>query len=423
MPGPKQNIPIDEAQGLILSSVHPLDVEEVSLIDALGLFLTADVFAPRPAPPFDNSAMDGFAIVHPGAADAHPMRFAIVGTATAGGRWHGTLAAGEALRIMTGAPLPAGADTVVMREVCKEVGPTGRSPSAGGVDRVDILEMPARGANIRRAGEDIHAGEVALRAGACIGPVETAALASVGRATASVRRRPRVAILSTGNELVEPGGAATGDTIYNSNAHALCAFVATLGAVPVRLGIARDTPGAVGEVLQNAPRFDVLLTTGGVSVGEFDYVKESLRALGCRDVFWRVLMRPGRPAFFGMMGDRPVFGLPGNAVSCMVTFTVLAAPAIRAMAGDPAPIPAPRAAVLSASVVKKSGLAYFTRARVCWRDGTLVAVPASGQGSHQVFGQRGANALVIAPPDRDAIKAGETVQVIPFGVLPWTADW
>lgn len=242
-----------------------------------------------------------------------------------------------------------------------------------------------------RAGDDIRAGETALRAGACVGPIEVAAL----------------------GEQAPPDG---------TNAHALAALVAALGATPLRLGTARDTPDAVGELLRAAPPHDALLTTGGVSVGEFDFVKESLRALGCRDLFWRVLMRPGRPSFCGVLGDRPVFGLPGNAVSCMVTFWILAAPVLRAMAGDPNPIPAPRQATLSARITKKRGLTVYTRARVSWDEGRLVAAPTTGQLSHQVFGQRGANALVVTPVDREAIEAGETVSVIPFAAAGWTAD-
>lgn len=405
-PEHRQDISLEEAQRLVLENVAPLGAEEVPLGDLPGRRLAADVAAPRDYPPFDNSAMDGFAIRHGDAARSRS--FSVVGTATAGGSWEGEIGVGQAVKIMTGARVPRGADTVVMKEVCRETG-----------GRVEVVELPEPGANIRRAREDIAAGETALAAGTRVGPVEIAALASMGFGHAKVFRRPVVAILATGNELVEAGEAAAGDRIVNSNSPALAALVSVHGGVPRSLGIARDAPGEVERLLSGAADADMIVTTGGVSVGEYDFVKGSLAAMGCETVFWRAKMRPGMPSFFGLLDGRPVFGLPGNAVSSMVTFSVLARPALAKMAGDPDPLPPPRKAALLTRVTKKPGFVFFLRARVIWSQGELSAEPAPRQGSHMVFGQRGANALIIVPADVSGAEAGEVVDVIPFGRPAW----
>ncbi|MBI5525724.1 MAG: molybdopterin molybdotransferase MoeA [Deltaproteobacteria bacterium] len=400
--GYRQDVSLTEAQRLVLENVGVLGIEDVPLGDALGRRLAAGVVAPRDYPPFDNSAMDGFAVRHRDAVQSRSLE--VVGTATAGGSWEGSLGAGQAVKIMTGARVPQGADTVVMKEVCRESG-----------GRAEIVDLPEPGANIRRAGEDIAGGEVALRAGTLVGPVEIAALASMGFGRATVFRRPVVAILATGNELVDVGESVAGDKIVNSNSPALAALVTVHGGVPRMLGIARDAPGEVERLLTGAADADMIATTGGVSVGEFDFVKGSLAAMGCKTVFWRAKMRPGMPSFFGLLNGRPVFGLPGNAVSSMVTFSVLARPALAKMAGDPDPLPPPHKAVLLTRVTKKQGFVFFLRARVSWKEGGMVAEPMPRQGSHMVFGQRGANALIVLPADVPGAEAGAVVDVIPFG--------
>jgi molybdopterin molybdotransferase len=248
-----------------------------------------------------------------------------------------------------------------------------------------------------------------------IGPVETAALASMGMAIIPVFRRPLAAIIATGNELREPGGDASGDAIFDSNSHTLAAMAVQCGAEPKRLGIVGDDKAALAAAIEEALSCDVIITTGGVSVGEHDYVREAFRKAGCRQVFWGLAVRPGRPVFFGDLDGRPVFGLPGNAVSAMVSFTVLAAPALRAMAGNPEPLPAVSRAVLSGGIKKRREFAMLARARVEKGLEGLVATPTGGQGPHQVFGMAGANALCIIPAGIEFAQAGGTVDVIPFG--------
>jgi molybdopterin molybdotransferase len=275
--------------------------------------------------------------------------------------------------------------------------------------------MPERGANIRKRGEDIASGGMALRSGTAIGPVEIATLAALGCAKVPVLKRPVVAILATGTELCDVGGKPGRDQIFDSNSYAVDALVRVFGGVPRRFGIIGDEPEAVGKAVAGAAECDAVVTTGGVSVGDYDYVRGALAAAGCQEVFWGVSMRPGRPFFFGMLAGRPVFGLPGNAVSAMVTFTVLAGPALLAMGGDGHPLPVAHKAVVTGGIKKKRGITLLARAHVTRGEGGLLANPSGGQGSHQVFGMAGANALCVIPEDSGDVSSGESVEVIPFG--------
>ncbi|MFA6034160.1 MAG: gephyrin-like molybdotransferase Glp [Myxococcota bacterium] len=404
-------ISVADAVRLILSSVGgPAGLETIPVVDALGRRVASDMASPLSSPPFDNSAMDGFAIVHPGSGATAP--FTVTGLARAGAPFDGAVGAGEAVKIMTGARVPSGADTVVMKEWCSEKG-----------GRVTMNALPECGANVRRAGEDIRQGTVVMRAGMAAGPVELAALATMGHDRVGVFRRPVVSIITTGTELCTPGQALGGDQIYDSNSRSLAALARLCGAEPRLHGIASDEPGQVAARIGEASGSDVIVTTGGVSVGDYDFVKAETRALGCEEVFWGVAMRPGRPAFFGLLGGKPVFGLPGNAVSSMVTFEVLVKPAVLKLGGDTAPVKRPWRVRLARDVRKKKGVEQYVRARVTQGpDGMLMAEPAGGQGSHQVFGMGGSNALCVIPAEADMMGAGSMADAYPFGSIGFCVD-
>ena len=404
-------ISVADAVTLILSSTGgPAGVETIPVVDALGRRLATDIVSPLSSPPFDNSAMDGFAIVLPDAGAT--ASFLVTGLARAGAPFAGVVGAGEAVKIMTGARIPPGANTVVMKEWCSEKD-----------GRVVMKDLPERGANVRLAGEDIRQGTVALRAGAVAGPVELAALASMGHDRVSVFRRPVVSIITTGTELCSPGCALGGDQIYDSNSRSLAALARMCGAEPRIHAIATDEPGQVAGRIGEASGSDVIVTTGGVSVGDYDFVKAELRGLGCEEVFWGVGMRPGRPAFFGLLGGKPVFGLPGNAVSSMVTFEVLVKPAVLKLGGDSSPVKRPWRVRLARDVKKKKGYAQYIRAKVTQGpDGVLCAEPSGGQGSHQVFCMGGSNALCVIPAEADVMGAGSMADAYPFGSIGFCVD-
>ena len=314
-------ITIDKALDQVLEAVRPLDAERVPLLDALGRAAAGDLAAAAAVPSFDNSAMDGYAVRGAELAGGK-TRFTVTVEIPAGRHVVDEVPAGAAAKIMTGAPLPPGVDTVVPVELTEQQG-----------DTLVVHEVVRPGANVRRAGEDIAAGDVVLPRGALLGPAEIGLLASTGHEHVPVARRPRVAVLATGSELVPLGEPLGPGQIRNSNSYTAYGQVLAAGAQPVLLGIARDDPDETRRLLGQALEYDVVMTSGGVSVGEFDFVKQVQEELGVERRFWGVATKPGKPLAFGVRGRTLVFGVPGNPVAAMVSFELYVRPALLALQG------------------------------------------------------------------------------------------
>jgi molybdopterin molybdotransferase len=398
---PRTEISVEEARKFVLSQVRPMGLETVFLLDARERVLGEDLVAPRNLPPWDNSAMDGYAVLH---ADLKTgARLQVIEDVPAGYEPKKTVTAGTAIRIMTGAPIPKGADVVLPVELTSESGETVTVTATG--------KLPSPREHIRPSGEDVKAGETVIRAGEVMSPAAIGVAASLGRATVRVFQRPRVAILSTGDEIAEVGGPVGGGQIYTSNSYTLAAACARIGAVPVYLGIARDTREDLHAKLSAALGCDAILTTGGVSVGEYDFVKEVLQSLGSKMQFWRVAQRPGYPLAFGLIGERPAFGLPGNPVSTMVSFEQYAQPALLKMAGRTRLFAPMVQARLEDEIRVKPGKTYFLRG-VLRREGDgFVVRTTGGQGSGILSSMLRGNSLIVIPVEKDGAKPGEVVQV------------
>ncbi|MBS1843566.1 MAG: molybdopterin molybdotransferase MoeA [Actinobacteria bacterium] len=411
-------IAIDAARREVLARVRPTAAEEVALDDALGRRLAADAVAEGPFQPFDNSAMDGFAVRAEdlaGAGDGVPVALDVVDESRAGHPAGRVLAAGEAIAISTGAVLPSGADTVVRVEDTEREAdpdaPTG--PDAAfrpWVGRVLVRVAPSLGANVRRAGEDIAAGETVLRAGAELGPAELGALATIGLDPAPVHRRPRVAVVTSGDELRGPGEPLGPGAIRDSNSRTVPGLARLAGADVVSVDWAPDEPEATRAALGRALDADVAIVCGGVSVGEHDHVKAALAKLGAEEIFWRVALKPGGPTWFGTRGGTLVFGLPGNPVSVMVTFLTFVRPALISMAGGD---PATRrvTARLGAAYEKPTDRAHAVRCRLELDERGWVAWPLPRQGSHVLTSMLAADALALVPADSAGLAAGDAVEV------------
>lgn len=399
---------IGDAISRILDAVPFLPTERVPLLEAGGRVLAIPAIASLTLPPWDNSGMDGYA-VH--AADVEnasrsaPVSLRVVGAVAAGGFPDRAVERGAAMQIMTGAPLPAGADTVIRVEHTRVVD----------ADHVEIFDAMDVRKNIRYTGEDLRAGDTVLPAGILLRAAEVGVLASIGMAEPVVARRPRVAILSTGDELVDMDGVAeaiAGRRIINSNSYVLSAGVRASGGDPVLLGIARDDASDLRARLEGALSCDVLITTAGASVGEHDLVKDALEGIGMEVLFWRVKMRPGSPFSFGIikrdgLPPLPVFGLPGNPVSAVVTFELLVRPALRRMMGRTR-VYAPTVRVRAAERIEsKPGMTHFLRAVVATgADGVPEATLTGGQGSGILTSVAKADVLVVVPLDVTEIAAG-----------------
>jgi molybdopterin molybdotransferase len=396
-------ISVTEALAAVLDATPVLGAERVVLAAALGRVAAEDVVSARAVPGADNSAMDGYAVRGADVATA-PARLRVLGTIPAGSLLARAVEPGTAAKIFTGSVVPDGADTVVKVEDTDEA------------DGVVTVRVPmATGANVRARGEDIAPGATVLARGTPLGPADLGVLASVGRATVAVHRRPRVAILSTGAELVEvdetPGPAG----VVNSNAYALAAAAIEAGAEPVVLPIVRDRFEDIRERLAEAAAADVVLSTGGVSVGDFDFVKEALDALGVERRFWKVAQKPGKPLTFGTLGARLFFGLPGNPVSALVCFAVYVWPALRRLAGHGAPHHPVVQARLSAAVKKAANLTEFVRVRLR-RDGDgWTATPAPSQSSGVLTSLAAGAGLLVGPAAVGRLEAGTTHPVIVLG--------
>ncbi|HEX5146139.1 MAG TPA: gephyrin-like molybdotransferase Glp [Conexibacter sp.] len=390
---PDDLLSIDAARARVLSSCAPLPAEPVTLDDAAGRVLAADVRAARDVPHFDNSAMDGFAVRSD--ASSGPLR--IVGESRAGAPANAPLGAGEAIRISTGAALPAGADAVAPIEDVQE---------ADG--RVTLTAPVAPGQHVRRAGEDLRAGDVVLAAGRTLGAGALAVAVGAGAGELACARRPRVAVLCTGDELRPPGSPLGPGEIHNSNAPMLAALARGCGAQVVTARAVPDTRAATEAALTQAlGEADVVVLSGGVSVGPHDHVKPALAALGVEQRFWRVDLQPGKPTWFGARGAQLVFGLPGNPVSSYVTFMLFARPALRALQGAE-PLP-PRTQATLTEALPRRGRTQVARVRLDERDGELRATPTGAQGSHVTASLAAADALVFVHGGSGVVAAGTHV--------------
>jgi len=389
----------ESARALILSKVAPMQAISVPLIDAVGRVAAAEVRAPRDVPGWDNSAMDGFAVR---AEDCRSLPSLLVdGYIPAGGDACGIrVGRGQAVRIMTGAPVPQGCDCVVPIEETQEQD-----------GRLVIRGQVKLGDHIRLRGEDVQKGAVVLAVGCVIRPAQINMLASFGLKTVVVHRRPSVAILSTGDELVEPGEPTGPGQIYNSNAYALAAAVLEIGGEPLLLGIARDDHASLRQLLTAGLQADVLITSAGVSMGDRDLVCEVLEEVGVERQFWQVDIKPGKPTAFGLKDGKPVFSLPGNPVSSLVTFEQFVRPALLQMLGHQRVIKPYVKAVLQETVTKKAGRVHFLRVLVTDNGQQLVATSAGDQNTGILSTLLQANGLAVLPADRAQFAAGEEVDI------------
>jgi molybdopterin molybdotransferase len=394
---------VEEALARVLGAIPVLGAESVELTAAHGRVLAEPVVAGRDLPPWDNSSMDGYALRAADTAEAapdRPARLRIAGAATAGAVVERPVGPGEAYRILTGAPMPPGADTVVPQEEVRL--------ESGAV----LVSRPAPSANyVRRRGEDIRTGETVLAPGAVLSPAALGVLAALGHALVRVHHRPRVAILSTGDELVDLGTPPGPGQIPNSNTYTLVAQVREAGGIPVNLGIARDSREDLEAHFRAGLGADVLVSTAGVSVGDRDFVREVMEKLGAELDFWKVNMRPGKPLTFGRIAGRPFFGLPGNPVSSMVTFELFVRPALRRLAGDRR-LFRPLATARMAEVLDNPGPRWgYLRVRLADEAGGLVARGTGEQGSGILTSMLRADGLAVVPPDT-RLEPDQPVEVI-----------
>jgi molybdopterin molybdotransferase len=396
----------EEALAAVLAAVAPLGSERVALAEADGRVLARPLVAPFDLPRADNSAMDGYAVRSEDCRGA--ARLSVAGYHPAGSPPSPRVGPGQAVRIMTGATLPEGADAVVPLEEVDEAQAT--DGGSGGVIGVAAPVEP--GAHVRRRGEDFPAGACALEAGTAIRPPGIALAAAFGLTAIELFRRPRVAILSTGDELAAPGEPLFPGAVYDGNGAALAAAVREAGALPVALGIARDDPDALRDRMAEGLRLaDCLVTTAGVSGGDRDFVRGTLASLGVRQLFRKLDVKPGRPTAFGLHGGKPVFSLPGNPVSALVTFEEFVRPALRKMAGHRAPVKPFVRAHLAKPVRKKEGRVQFLRVFIEYRDGVPFASPAGDQDTGILGTLVRADAIAVLPASRTAFDAGEPVDV------------
>ncbi|MDX1661585.1 MAG: molybdopterin molybdotransferase MoeA [Gemmatimonadota bacterium] len=403
---------VREAQTHILDRIRPLPPERVTLSAALGRAVREPVVARVDVPPWDNAAMDGYAVRAEGIRKRESLPVAL--DVPAGSPADRALPEGTVARIMTGAPIPSGADAVVPVEHTS--GPDGRGEFAEVGDSVRFVEPVAAGDHVRRRGEDVRRGEVAVAEGATIDAPEIAMAATVGRASLTVHRRPRVAIVSTGDELVDIEEAGAANRIVNGNAWGLAAAVEEAGGIPVVAPIAPDEPGAIRDAVRAALRCDATITIGGVSVGEFDHVRDALEAEGVTIEFWRVAIKPGGPTAFGTSEDGgPVFGLPGNPVSALVTFEAFARPAVLRLAGHRRCFRRSLEARLSVPVRGRRDKAQWLRGGLERDASGWTVAPTGPQGSGILSSLVEANALILVPPTTGELEAGTLVEVLPLG--------
>ncbi|GAA2130553.1 molybdotransferase-like divisome protein Glp [Nocardioides bigeumensis] len=399
-------VSVEEHLTRILAAVGPLPAYPQPLLDALGLPAAEDVVSPIPLPSFDNSGMDGYAVVAAdvaGASEETPVVLPVVGEIGAGQAGLLALSPGTAAKIMTGAPVPKGCDAVVPYEWTDR-----------GVAKVTITQAPAVGQHVRPAGEDVTEGDLLVQSGTVLGPRHLGLLAAVGRATVLARPRPRVVVISTGSELRDPGTDLGHDSIYDGNSYLLAASVKAAGAIAYRVGIVPDQPKLFLDALSDQlVRADLVVTSGGVSQGDFDVVKEALSPLGTV-WFGGVAMQPGKPQGFGVVGDKevPIFTLPGNPVSSYLSFQMFVLPALRTMMGRrPVSRPVVRGR-LTRDIRSPKGRRQFVRAEWEQDGGGGSVTPVGGHGSHLIGDLAASDALVVVPEDETYVAAGSAVDVL-----------
>ena len=418
---------VEEAYKQIMACFSPLDVEEKPILDCLGQTLAVEVRSPLSLPPLANSGMDGYAVRREdiaGASERTPVNLRVIGLVAAGQVPDLAVETGTAIRIMTGAPVPPGADTVVPFEETDEIS---RRTAGRPLSDIDVQADLPLGCNVRPAGEDVQAGELVLEAGTVIRPSEMGVLASLGLERARVIRRPLVSVLSTGDELASLGEELAGGKIYDSNTFSVAASVVAAGGIPKILGIARDTMEELHRKLEEVADSDLVVTSAGVSKGDYDVVKDVLTERG--DInFWSVRMRPAKPLAFGMLrGDSvrgtgrpvPLMGLPGNPVSAMVAFEMFARPAIRTMLGRQRLARPMVEGILTNPIYNTDGRRVYARVEVEKRDGVFYANPTGPQGSNILTSMSRANALAICPDELPRKEAGEKVDII---MLDWNEE-
>jgi len=418
-------ISVEEALDRILAHIRPLEPEEKPILEALGQVLAEDIVAPFSIPPLDNTAMDGYAVIAAdteGATEASPVTLHVTGELAAGYLFEGTVEPGTAVRIMTGAPMPAGADSIVPFEETDETG-MAVPQATGKLDApVRVFKAARPGNNLRYRGEDVREGEVVLPRGMLVRPAQVGVLASLGRRTVRVIRRPVVAILSTGDEILEPGEPLRPGTIYDSNAYSIASLVQRYGGVPCRLGIAHDTLEDLTAKVRSGLDADLFITSAGVSRGDFDIVKDVLRAEGNID-FHLVNMRPGKPLAFGVIGagDRrvPHIGLPGNPVSSMLVFELFGRPALYKALGRPLTAKLTVEATMLDRISMTDGRRFYARCIVKREGDGWVANLTGSQGSGVLTSMARANGLAIVPEGSPDVQPGERVTVM---MLDWEVD-
>jgi molybdopterin molybdotransferase len=396
-------LPIGEAQKKVLEEIPVLGRERIHILEALGRVLAQDVEAVRDVPASDNSAMDGYCVRHvdiAGANSSSPARLELIGESPAGKPYQGALEHGQAVRIMTGGLIPRGADTVIMLEDTEREG-----------NLVVCLNDPGHGAHIRPRGEDVRNGETVLHQGDVVRPPEVGMLATLGHAYVYVHQRPVVAILSTGDELVDLDEPFIQGKVVCSNTYSLAAQTLDCGAIPLSLGIASDNSDDLRSRLRDGLRADVILTSGGVSVGKYDLVKDTLTEVGMKVKFWKVAMKPGKPLVFGTIGEKPVFGLPGNPSSAMISFEQFVRPALLKMMGRKNLFRPLLEAVLAQDVKVSSGRLHLVRCKLFEEDGIKMAVSTGTQSSGALRSMVVADGLMILPSENAPFKAGDKIKV------------
>ncbi len=397
-------ITVDEALKIVLDNVAPRGIERASIVDAIGRVLAEEIHSPRDIPGFDNSAMDGYAVRAAdveAASESSPVRLTVLETVGAGVMPSLRVGPGQAVRTMTGAPIADGADAIVPVERTR-----------GTETEIEVLAPAEKGVFVRPRGEDLKHGQLVFSPGKSLSASDLGMLASLNRSMVDVYRRPRVAILATGDELVDVDTVPTGAQVINSSAYALAAAIRETGGEPIMLKVARDRPEEVRARLAEALAFDVVLTTGGVSVGQFDHVKVVLDELGLRQLFHGVAQKPGRPLKFGTIGGRPIFGLPGNPVSTMVCFYLYVRPALRRMTGR-SDLGLPRITARCASdIPTANNLTEFVRVTLSRRNGEIYATPTGNQSSGVLSSLSRAHGLLIGGAKERVFKAGSQAAVL-----------
>jgi molybdopterin molybdotransferase len=399
MPPVEAILSLSEAQALVLGRVRPLAAETLPLAEAAGRFLAEPARAVVDLPPFRNSAMDGYAL----RAEDTPGELPVVHRVAAGTPAPRALEAGEAMGIATGGLVPAGANAVIQHELVVETD-----------NHIEVSTAVAQGANVREPGRDVSAGAVVAAAGIRLGPAQIGALAAAGVAEVACGRRPLVAVLATGTELRAPGSALAPGEVYEANGVMVAAQLATAGAEVTRLDAVADDEDAHRQALEAGLEFDVLVTSGGVSVGPHDLVRRIEAELGVEEVFWRVAVRPGKPVSFGFRGPTLVFGLPGNPVSTLVGCELFVRPAVLALQGAADPGPRFSAGRLAETVSRNPGRDDLMRARTEVTDDGIVLSPVTGQESHMIVRAAEADALVLVPRGEGELAAGESVRYLPL---------